>query len=30
LLLKPEDFPHAPLFNTTELHAQAAVALALS
>jgi aspartate racemase len=30
LLLKPEDFPQAPLFNTTELHAQAAVDLALS
>ncbi|MFB0912881.1 MAG: amino acid racemase, partial [Glaciecola sp.] len=30
LLLKPEDFPQAPLFSTTELHAQAAVDLALS
>jgi aspartate racemase len=30
LLLKPEDFEQAPLFNTTELHAQAAVDLALS
>ena len=30
LLLKPEDFPQAPLFNTAELHAQAAVDLALS
>tara|TARA_R110002124_G_scaffold253779_1_gene419224 strand:- start:323 stop:1054 length:732 start_codon:yes stop_codon:yes gene_type:complete len=30
LLLKPEDLPQAPLFNTTELHAKAAVDLALA
>jgi aspartate racemase len=30
LLLKPEDLPEVPLFNTTELHTQAAVELALS
>lgn len=29
LLLKPEDLPEVPLFNTTELHAKAAVELAL-
>lgn len=30
LLLQPEDLPQAPLFNTTELHAKAAVDLALT
>ena len=30
LLLKQEDLPQAPLFNTTELHAKAAVDLALA
>lgn len=30
LLLKPEDLPDIPLFNTTELHAKAAVEFALS
>jgi aspartate racemase len=30
LLLKPEDLPQAPLFNTTELHCKAAVDFALS
>jgi aspartate racemase len=30
LLLKPEDLPEIPLFNTTELHAKAAVEFALS
>ncbi|MFQ3251187.1 MAG: aspartate racemase [Glaciecola sp.] len=30
LLLKPEDLPQVPIFNTTELHARAAVDLALT
>ena len=30
LLLKPEDLPEAPLFNTTELHVEAAIDLALN